>query len=201
MTVDTADTFEALKRYLQDLAPGRLEDTRQVVHLLSLCWDDLPGSGAEATESKHLERMERASWQPPRFSFLIERHGGTVSGSTRAELHRWIIDVDRRTADCNPDHSYRQVLERDSPLRVGPIVSEIVERILTGTEDSRLKWSKDRQSVRVLVREFIKGEFKQTQEGRRRRFRNDLDAALRARGWEEVSGKLDRYRPMIGGSD
>ena len=49
---------------------------------------------------KLIGRMENVEWHPPILTFLIERHGGTVLGSARAELQRWTVDLDRRTATC-----------------------------------------------------------------------------------------------------
>jgi hypothetical protein len=63
--------------------------------------------------------------------------------------------------------------ERDStaiPMsfrHVEPLVSEIFGRIVSGSEDQRLKWGRDRLSVRVLVPKFIAGLYQQTQSGRR----------------------------------
>jgi len=115
-------------------------------------------------------------------------------GLTRADLHRWTIDIDRGTASCDPDHSYRQLYERDTPLHVEPLVAEIVTLIASGSDDPRIKWLSGRDSVRVLVRDLITGQFKQTQQGRRKRFRTALAQQLHSKGWEIVSGKVDLFR-------
>jgi hypothetical protein len=36
------------------------------------------------TGQKLLGRMEEVVWEPPILSFTVERHGGTVQGSSRA---------------------------------------------------------------------------------------------------------------------
>jgi hypothetical protein len=74
---------------------------------LAAAWEQLNGFDAEGMAAEKLDRIEQVEWNPPRLTFVIERHGGTVMGSTRAELHGWSIDIDRGTANCNPSHSYR----------------------------------------------------------------------------------------------
>jgi hypothetical protein len=127
-------------------------------------------------------------------SFTLERHGATVGGSTRAELHDWEVDVEKGNAFCESSHRYRQLYDRDSPLHVEPLVTEIVEMILAGKDDPKLKWLRERLNVRVLVGTFISGRYKQTEQGRRRRFRQALEFKLKAEGWEKVLGKLDVYQ-------
>jgi hypothetical protein len=63
------------------------DDVYELVNLLAAAWDDLSiarGSGMEP--DKLYDRMEKVHWEPPLLLFVIERHGGTVQGSTRAEL-------------------------------------------------------------------------------------------------------------------
>jgi hypothetical protein len=44
--------------------------------------------------------MEDLEWNPPMLSFIIERHGAMVLGSTRAENQRWEIDMNKMEAEC-----------------------------------------------------------------------------------------------------
>jgi hypothetical protein len=186
-------TLLELRDYLKKQPEGQIHSD-SLSKILSRCWDDLAGSGAESTTPDKLSRIENVQWNPPQLTFVIERHGGTVMGSTRADLHRWIIDIDRGVASCDPNHSYRQLYKRDAPLHLEPLVAEIVTNITSGSDDPRVKWFPGRDTVRVLVREFIQGQFKQTQAGRRKRFRNALAQRLQAGGWEIVSGKMDVFR-------
>jgi hypothetical protein len=182
MEPSTADGAEELRRYLKSLAPGKVERKPYLVELLAACWGQIPGSGLEGMTKDKLARIESVEWAPPKLFFIIERHGGTVMGSTRGALHCWTIDVDTWTADCDAHYSYRQIHERDAPLRIRPLVDEIAQSILDGKDDKRLKWSDGRAQVRVLVREFISGRFEQTRRGRRKKFRLGLNAALEPRG-------------------
>jgi hypothetical protein len=125
-------------------------------------------------------------------TFVIERHGGTVAGSTRAKLHRWTIDLNLAEASCDPSSRFRQLNPRDAQLRTEPLVSEVVEQIIAGRDSEKLKWLSDRSLVRILVSKFITGGFKQTEQGRRQRFREVLDRRLEAAGWTKV--QLDVYR-------
>jgi hypothetical protein len=56
-----------------------------------------------------IERIEEATWEDPIFTFVIERHGRTVHGSSRAELQRWTVDLDAGTATTAASHSHRQL--------------------------------------------------------------------------------------------
>ena len=89
---------------------------------------------------------------------------------------------------------YRQLYDRDKPLHIKPLVTEIVPLIASGRDDPKLKWFPNRSSVRVLVADFITGEYKQTQAGRRKRFRTALELELQSAGWKAVSGKRDVYQ-------
>ena len=55
----------------------------------------------EAMEPYKLNRMEKAEWQPPILSFVVERHGGTALGSTRADLQHWTVNVETKEANCH----------------------------------------------------------------------------------------------------
>ena len=79
------------------------------MHLLANCWHELKGAGETAMQARKLDRAEDVSWNPPVLSFTIERHGATVLGSSRAELHRWSVNMHQRTARCERGR-YSQLL-------------------------------------------------------------------------------------------
>jgi hypothetical protein len=188
------EPLSKLREYLYELPAGMIDDKSRLIALLSECWDDFEGASDEATSVEKLRRAESVEWNPPLLTFVIERHGGTAQGSTRAQLHRWTIDLNRVTASCDLSYSYRQLYSRDAPLRIEQLVSEVVEHIIAGHESDKLRWLSDRSVVRILVSKFITGRFKQTEQGRRQRFREALDRRLEAAGWTKVAGKLDVYR-------
>jgi hypothetical protein len=75
-----------LKALLIKARPGPVENT-EVEGLLIECWGLLGGSSQEGTTADKLSgRIENLRWQPPYLLFQIERHGGTVMGSSRAEI-------------------------------------------------------------------------------------------------------------------
>ena len=88
---------------------------------------------------KLIGRMEHVEWNPPVLTFVIERHGGTVLGSTRAELQRWTVDLDRKTATCERA-GHRQLSPMAKRVDVGSIADEVANKIVGGESDDRLTW-------------------------------------------------------------
>ena len=178
--------MQRLKEYLNTVTPGPISDDDSVVCLLEECWDQLEGGDAEGMKSDKLYRIEEVSWEPPWLSFIIERHGGIVQGSTRAELHRWTVDVEAKSARCMPE-SYRQLKPNAKKWDHVAAAQDIVRLIDEHQTDTRLKW-KDDGSVRVMIGEILpEGNGpKQTLAGRRKRFRALLDQKLEEQGWRKV---------------
>ena len=72
----------------------------QLESLLADCWDEFEGSREEGMASyKLLNRMKEVEWNPPLLTFIIERHGALVMGSTRAEKYEWALNMETKTAD------------------------------------------------------------------------------------------------------
>ena len=173
----------ALRRFLADVGPGHIEDAGALIEHLAPVWPSFSGPYDEAMSSGKLGRIEDPKWQPPLLTFVIERHGGFVLGSTRAELQQWTVDLDTLTASAE-GVGRRQLRPLAPRLNVAPLVAEIAELIAAGIDDDRLGWSSDRQTVRVRIGKIIPADgFAQTVAGRRRRFRDRLTAALAASGW------------------
>jgi hypothetical protein len=175
--------MKELTGYLQNLHPGPVKQTSQLERLLANVWDDLGSEVAAMTGHKLIGRMEHAEWHPPRLTFVVERHGGTVLGSTRAKLQRWTVDLDNQTATCEPT-GHRQLSPMARRVDVSPIADEIADKILAGEADDRVISLAD-GSVRVQMGEiFPKGSgFQQTVQGRRRRLTEALIERLEPRGW------------------
>jgi hypothetical protein len=77
-----------------------------------------------------IERIEEATWEDPIFTFVIERHGRTVHGSSRAELQRWTVDLDAGTATTAASHSHRQLTPPRSTLYTAALAAEIARLTL-----------------------------------------------------------------------
>jgi hypothetical protein len=166
---------------------GPISDVATLEELLAGCWNEFEGSDAEGMLGNKLQgRMEDVVWEPPILQFHIERHGGTALGSSRAEIHQWQINVDKRSANCC-NTSHRQVRRMQSRQDVKSKAREIVDRIVNNREDEHLKWNDD-GSVRILIGKIIPDEFiaKQTLQGRRKRFRKEVDEQLGSRGWQKI---------------
>jgi hypothetical protein len=52
--------------------------------------------------------------------------------STRAELQRWLVDIDRKTARCERNRSYRQALPQVEGVRAEPTAKELADSVVGG---------------------------------------------------------------------
>ena len=184
--------LDQLGDFLKAVTAGPVTDTSTIVKLEALvaaCWESLKGEDGGMTNRKLSDRMEDISWDPPLLSFTIERHGGTVLGSTRAELQRWIIDVNQASASCRRG-SYRQLYPMSPRLDVTPLAKRVVSLILAEQDDDCLKWRPGRSRVTIRTGKIIpaEGTPKQTLQGRRKRLAKELRTDLEERGWRLVQG-------------
>jgi hypothetical protein len=114
-------------------------------------------------------------------TFNIERHGGFVLGSTRAEVQKWKVDLDHETAALI-ETTRRQILPMDRRLDVRAIAAEIATIINERREDTRIKWLAANR-VRILTGEVILATNAQTTTSRRKRFASELERLLLPLGW------------------
>src|SRR4051794_23218609 len=131
-----------LRELLAPLGPGSMSETTELERSLACCWDEFDGSAEGGMEGdKLLGRMESVGWQPPVLTFVIERHGGIVRGSTRAELQHWSVNLDDATATLSRT-GHRQ-LEPMSPRITTSEMREragrLAELIVNGRDDERLR--------------------------------------------------------------
>ena len=159
-------------------------DTSQVEGFLAENWDELIGESVGGMQGyKVIGRTEEMQWQPPVLGFKIERHGGTVLGSSKADMQYWEFDVVRCVA--NPVRVGSRQLRRMNPrLDIAGIAEEIVPVILERRKDPRLQWTRNGK-VRILS-DAITGEQsvpKGTLEGRRKRLRKEVLSRIRPHGW------------------
>lgn len=185
---EVTEAVSALRRYLN--AGGQLLHSDGLT-LLRAAWDDLSGSGRSSMAVSTLWRIEEPNWADPILTFVVERDGGSALGSTRAELQRWVIDLETQTADpVDPDDQMAEELAPHDAPALTNLVAEIVEKIECSEDDPLLKWSKDRTKVRVLAAAAINPNGgwlpKQTADDQRKRLRAGL-LAEPPRGWYEYS--------------
>jgi hypothetical protein len=178
--------IEQLRDLLATILPGPISDPADLEHLLAACWHEFQGDDGGMTGDKLLGRMEEVIWEPPILSFTIERHGGTVQGSSRASLQEWTLDLDKKTAWCE-ERRFRQVRARQPRLDVRALAEEVASLILHHQEDERLQWSEDGR-VRVVVGKVLPdgSAVAQTLAGRRKRLLGALRQRLAVEGWQEV---------------
>lgn len=174
--------------YLAAVGEGRLKGS-QVDRLLASCWEQLDGAYEGGMQGiKLLGRMEAVRWQAPILSFRIERHGGTVNGSTRGELQHWEIDLDHKTARivrCGQ----RQLKPMAKRMSIQAIADEVICLVLAGTDDPRIRKCEDRTIQLVASVAFPTGSgFKRTVEGRRKRLVECVAAGLKPHGWTKATG-------------
>ena len=178
--------MQKLRDFLASTPPGPIPDPGDLERLLAACWHEFDGDDGGMTGDKLLGRMEGVVWKPPGLCFTVERHGGTVKGSSRATLQEWRLDMDKNTARCE-ERRFRQVRVRQPRFGVVPLAEEVASAICQRRDDQRLKWHEDGR-VRVLIGKVLPdgSAVAQTLAGRRRRFRVALRVRLAAEGWQEV---------------
>ena len=185
------------KSFMTRVEPGTVSDEAQVARIQSFLmahWGEFGGSDRESMEAHKLARMEQVRWDPPILGFVIERHGGTVMDSTRAELQSWAVDLERSEARVGYG-GYRELYPRQRPVtrrKMTELVSEIVDLVEKQREDDRVHYYED-GSVHVLISNVIADEGpKETVRGRRKRFRKILEELFAEQGYKPV-GKC-RFR-------
>jgi hypothetical protein len=196
------DEIELLRARLVSVPPGQLigKAATDVEALLAQSWDDIDGSDDGGMRGyKLVGRTEDLHWIPPVLSFRIERHGGFVLGSTRAELQTWAVDLTRNAAEI-VGTGRRQLVAMGARLNVTPLAAETAAMILQGCDATRLKWPNPSR-VRVLVSEIIPTTNKQTTEGRRQRFAAALEQHLAPNGWRRVRAGTHLVFERIPGTD
>ena len=172
-----------LLNHLATLPPGPIIDTGDLARLLADVWHEFSGDDGGMEGRKLLGRMEHVAWNPPLLTFNIERHGGTVLGSKRANLQEWALNVEEKTVTC-VEARRRQLSPMQPRLDVGPIAEEIASQIVNRQEDHRLKWYADGR-VRVLIGKILPegSVVKQTLAAHRRRFWAVMKERLAEQGW------------------
>jgi hypothetical protein len=185
-----------LRSYLATIPPGPIADTTTLERLLAACWDQFTGDDGGMESYKLLNRMEGVAWTPPKVTFAIERHGGTVLGSSRAEMQHWEVDLATKTAIL-AGTGHRQLYPMDERIYIKPLVDRILAAIRSGSENELVSRHDDGRVFLNTTRIFPKGSaVKMTLEGRRKRLRGAVAGVLLKEGWERLGN--DVFRPPAG---
>lgn len=186
MKTHRTPAIESICLHCAALLPGPVADIPTLERLLAAVWDELSGDDGGMEAYKLLNRMEKPIWNPPVLNFRIERHGGTVLGSSRAEFQEWTVDLEEMTTTVKVV-GRRQVRKPQSGLDVKAIAADLCSAILTGNQDDRLKWE-GTSKVRVLMGKVLpeRSAVKETLAARRKRLRDELTRLLEQEGWKLV---------------
>lgn len=178
------NTLDQLQSFLSDRPPGAITNPASHLEpLLADCWSQFSGDHGGMSGDKLIGRMESVGWNAPFLTFTIERHGGTVMGSTRAELQHWSINMDDATVEL-VHVGHRQLQPTADRVSVTELAADIVQQILYGDDLDHLKWEDD-GSVHVIMGRLFppSSGCKQTVHGRQRRLRKALAEQLEPHWW------------------
>src|SRR5689334_18312593 len=120
------DPVASLRLVLHKILSGSItgEQESEVVKALEAAWTSLPGHDDQSTDSSKIHRAENLRWESPVLKFILERHGATVNGSSRAELHHWRVNLDACHAKIIK-RGRRQLEPMARPLKAGPIAEKV----------------------------------------------------------------------------
>lgn len=190
-------SIEALRDFTRSLpTSGELsaEQRNELIRYLAKSWNDLDGTSDQKTFASKLDRAEDLAWSPPCVTFTLERHGGTVHGSTRADLHQWAVNVETGTAWI-ASTGRRQLVKAAERLDTRKLAQETARRIISGEDHPSLQWLAPGTRVVIAIAELIPETNRQTTAGRRRRFRAELERLMNEAGWvRENKGNKTGFR-------
>jgi hypothetical protein len=183
---------DRLLAYLASIPLGPVPDAAALERLLAACWDELTGDDGSMEAHKLLNRMEEVAWTPPKLVFTIERHGGTVLGSGRAELQHWEVNVEQRTAVIVKT-GYRQLRPMAERILIKPLVQSILAALRSGGESDLVSRHDDGTvSVNTTLIFPTGSAVRMTLEGRRKRLREAVASVLVKDGWKRLGKDLFR---------
>ena len=183
-----------LKDHLSGSGNGPVSDPTELGRLLAGSWHEFAGSKEGGMEAYKLHgRMEDVTWKPPVLKFAVERHGGTMVGSTRAELQHWEVNLDAGTAEITKT-GHRQLESMAPRISIKGMAEEIAQAILKGNDDKRFFIDSHNGDLVVNASAIFRAGsgFKRTVEGRRMRLCKYIEEILTDNGWQKVG--WDRFR-------
>jgi hypothetical protein len=196
----TSPSVQLLLAALNDTPQGAIQGSARdkIIELLRGCWQDLEGADETSMEAWKICRLEDLSWNPPLLSFTIERHGATVLGSSRAELHKWTVIPNLATAKCAPG-GYRQLVKAAPKLDVKSIAARVCDAVQQGpasncdlVKQGIVVW-RDSGHCSINHLALLPSDgYRQTVAGRRRRLRDELRKRMQALGWQLRHFNLSR---------
>ena len=163
------------------------DQKEQLIPLLKAVWNGISNTDTTNLLVSKLWRIENVMWQPPKLTFEIERHGWTVFGSTRADLHTWEVDTEKAQAHI-VGMTYRQLVPRDKPFKAVQVVQELRDIIVKGRKDDRIEYKNaEKTIVKILVGKAVPASNKETRISRRKKFRPEMQKRMAEKSWKEKS--------------
>jgi hypothetical protein len=191
-------TIENLVRVLNRVPAGAIPASisDELFKYVVASWNEFSGSSITNMDALKILRddgPDEVTWHPPCLSFVIDRHGATVLGSTRAEKQQWTLNLEKRTADQMPI-GYRQLRPNASKLDVKPLADGVRKAVQEGpsspsqlVSDGIIVWKND-DELTVFHGKIVRGGgYQRTVSGRRKRFIADLKAKMELFGWKLAS--------------
>ena len=178
------DTLLALRALLQALPPGLIQDKRPVEDALEDAWEGLNNLGREGgmKAEKIGGRLEKLEWHPPMLSFQIERHAGTINWSSRAEMQRWQVDVEKGSREF-VSSGHRQLQSMATRWDHKGPAKMLTAAIRSGQDHEGLRWQKNGQVT--INRKIMPTAVAQTTEGRVKRLAKAIGEELGDPSWRE----------------
>lgn len=196
---DIEALLELAKNHFAGLVDRSTELGKQVFEGLVRAWPYFSGSSDQRTYARKLDRMENLAWSPPNFTFCLERHGGTVNGSTRADLHFWVVNLETGEAWIERK-SYRQLTKKSKNMDCAALAHDIAAVIRTGENHAGFVWEDGKNAVSLKISNLIPMTFESTTTARRKRFRAAFIPLMIEQGWEfRPKGNVMRFMRANGG--
>lgn len=166
---------------------------KEVLDGLEKVWTQLEGTSDQSTYADKLWRAEELVWTPPLIKFCLERHGGTVNGSSRADLHFWEVDLEKRFAHI-ARRTHRQLVKADSRLDCAALARSIAAAVEAGNSHEGLLWEDANHTVTIKIGILIPESVQSTTTARRKRFRAAFIPLMHEQGWEpRPKGNVMRF--------
>jgi len=167
-----------------------------VLAIISSIWTYFPDHDDTSMSSDKLLRWENPEWNDPFLTFKIERHGGTVNGSSRAFVHTWQVDFKQGIAKII-HRTHRQLEQASKRLNVKPLAEKCSQLIESEAVHELLKWSHGGQRVQIQISKVIVDDgYQQTVAGRRKRFRLAVDELL-GNDWLRVARPHNTWEKIM----
>jgi hypothetical protein len=190
-----------LRDYLYSLTPMVIDKNSEVenivLNLLSESWHLFAGSDQHSTHAYKLNRAEELTWNGKELTFLLERHGQTTRGSTRASVHLWTINPLIRSAICQDD-GVRQVHKSQPRLDLNEVADCVIQLVKAGVNCDEVTWVPDKTSITINLSAVLPIAVAQTARSRNKRFRALIAILMRDLGWVELPGSKLRFGRVSG---